>query len=193
MKDRIKLLIFVIVLGAISAGTLTAMNYYTKPRVERNIEIKRMSSVLGALGFKFSSDEVVSVFEDNVTVKIDAMASVTYFVTDEREVAFVFYGNGLWGPISGIMALHEDLETIIGITIIHQEETPGLGGVIASKEYLDKFKEKKTIPEISIVVGGTGSLAENEVDAIAGATLTSKAFEKILNTNIVKFKEAYEN
>jgi Na+-transporting NADH:ubiquinone oxidoreductase subunit C len=92
----------------------------------------------------------------------------------------------LWGPIHGIVALLADLKTIKGITIIHQEETPGLGGRIAETDFLDKFKAKKVFPRLIIQPPGK-AVAENEVDGITGATLSCKAFEAILNSEIEKY------
>jgi Na+-transporting NADH:ubiquinone oxidoreductase subunit NqrC len=47
---------------------------------------------------------------------------------------------------------------------------------------LSNFQDKKIVPELLIVPSGTAS-ADNEVDAITGATLTCVALEKILNKN----------
>lgn len=189
MKDKILIIVFVLILGAFSAGVLTSMNYYTKQKVEKNNEIKIKSSILDAFSLEYSKDDVENIFNNNV--KITTKSGITYYSSLTNEVAFEFSGSGLWGPISGIIALKEDLETIMGITIIHQEETPGLGGVIATKEYLDKFKNKKIIPKINIITAGKGTSNDNEVDAITGATMTSRAFAELLNIDILKFKEKY--
>lgn len=190
MKEKLKLLIFVLILGAISAGILTTVNFHTKPFIERNFEIKRMSSVLSALGIDLTGTDVIDHFRENISVH--SVAGVTYFVTQEEFVAFEFYGNGLWGPISGIVALKDDLETIKGISIIHQEETPGLGGEIANKTYLEKFQDKRIDPRIEIVPPGTGISNDNQIDALTGATLTSKAFEGIINEGAERFWNVYE-
>ena len=79
-----------------------------------------------------------------------------------------------------------DFQTIKGITIVHQEETPGLGGRIAEKEILDRFKGKKILPQLIIQRPGKAK-EQNEVDGITGATLTGKAFEKVLNSEVKKY------
>jgi Na+-transporting NADH:ubiquinone oxidoreductase subunit NqrC len=90
---------------------------------------------------------------------------------------------GLWGPISGTIALTPDLQEIQGISIIHQEETPGLGSRIADAEFLDGFKGKKITNGLFVQPPGK-DLADNEVHGITGATLSSKALEAILNSEI---------
>ena len=79
-----------------------------------------------------------------------------------------------------------DLKTIKGIIIIHQEETPGLGGRIAEADFLDRFETKKVFPRLTIQPPGKAS-GNNEVDGITGATLSCKAFEEILNREIEKY------
>lgn len=51
------------------------------------------------------------------------------------------YGNGLWGPINGFIALNADKSTIFGVYFNHESETAGLGAEIKdNKAWQDKFK-----------------------------------------------------
>jgi Na+-translocating ferredoxin:NAD+ oxidoreductase RnfG subunit len=67
--------------------------------------------------------------------------------------------------------------------MIQQNETPGLGSRVLAADNLINFRDKKVVPELLIVAAGTAS-ADNEVDAITGATLTSKALERNINKNV---------
>ena len=78
--------------------------------------------------------------------------------------------------------------TIKGIQIIYHEETPGLGGVVAEQWYLDKYTGKKFDPAIMIMKNADMGKA-TEVDAITGATMTSNAFQLLLNENYQTKKE----
>ena len=94
----------------------------------------------------------------------------------------------MWGPIRGFLALEADMRTIRGVTFHEQEETPGLGGEIASVWFQEQFKGKVIeLPDgergIHIRRGG-GASGPNEVDAITGATMTSKKVEVMLNAVI---------
>jgi len=106
-----------------------------------------------------------------------------YYVAEGGQVAFAYSGSGLWGPNSGIVALNPDLSTLKGVTILHQEETPGLGSRIAEADYLDQFRGKDFTAGLKLVPEGRSS-ASNEIDAITGATLSPKAFLDILNANL---------
>ena len=106
-------------------------------------------------------------------------------------VSYEFLGGGVWGPIYGIITLEDDLETIRQITVLEQEETPGLGGIVASRAYLDNFRGIKMFPELEINIPGSEPNKDNEVDSITGATRTSNAFRDILNNAFVEFTQAF--
>jgi len=184
MKERILMIIFVIFLGTVSAGLLTSVNHYLRPKIDKNKELKFKSSLLDVFNLSYTKDKIEKIFDENI--RIYHKNNFTFYKSLNNEVAFEFSGAGLWGSISGIIALKSDLETIHGLKILHQTETPGLGGRIAEKEFLDQFKNKKIIPKL-LIVSATKATKENEVDAITGATMTSKAFEDILNKTIQQY------
>ena len=185
MKEKIKMILFVLILGSILSTALVSVDAYTAPLIEKNKVRKLRLSVLKALEIPYSKDEIEQTFLDTVIVK-KAEDKEFYVAKTGGNIAFEIYGSGLWGPIHGILALMPDLKTIKGITIIYQEETPGLGGRIAEAEFLDRFKNKEIFPQLLIQSPGKANL-NNEVDGITGATLSCKAFEGILNIAITKY------
>lgn len=87
------------------------------------------------------------------------------------------YGNGLWGPISGFIALNEDKATIFGVYFNHEGETAGLGAEIKDNaDWQAKFKgkslfgEKKDNVVLSVLKKVEDS--KTQVDGVTGATLT---------------------
>ena len=139
---------------------------------------------MDALDISFNQDNIDQTFLEQVVTK--EINGKEFYVSETGDTAFGFLGSGLWGPISGIMALEPDLKTIKGLTIVHQEETPGLGGRISEKEFLDRFKSKEVLPELLIVSPGKAGKS-NEIDGITGATLTCKAFEVLLNNQTKEY------
>lgn len=99
---------------------------------------------------------------------------------------FPIYGAGLWGPIWGYVALEADLVTVKGAIFDHQGETPGLGAKIAEEPFYSQFAGKKidwaSASKFAVVKGGAPKGAESAVDAVSGATITSKAVDTSLNT-----------
>ena len=105
---------------------------------------------------------------------------VYVFNKDGKSVTVVpVYGAGLWGPIWGYIALDEDLQTIVGAYFDHDSETPGLGAKIKDDpsfraEFVGKKVNVASDPVFSVVKVGTSADENSSVDAITGATMTSK-------------------
>ncbi len=181
MKDKILMIVFVLVLGSILTAALMAVNFYTIPIIEKNEGIATKSSILKALNISFNQDNVEEIFAENVEEK--QQEGTTYYVAKDSNIAFPYSGSGLWGPIEGIIAVQPDFERLKGITIIRQEETPGLGSRIGEAPYLAQFEGKRFSDGLELVKPGRSS-RDNQIDSITGATMTSDAFIAILNENL---------
>lgn len=186
MKEKISMIVFVLILGSVLTTALVAVDHYTDPRIKKNQAFKIKTRVLEALDIAYTKDNLEEKFLNNVEEK--KIEEKSFYVSQDGSIAFEITGSGLWGRISGVLAVSApDLETIKGITITHQEETPGLGGRIVEDEFLNRFKGKKLLPALTILPANKKAVGENEVDGITGATLTGKAFETILNTEAKKY------
>jgi Na+-transporting NADH:ubiquinone oxidoreductase subunit C len=179
----LKIIIFVVVMGTVSSALLVGMNYFTEPLISKNEELKLKSAVLDVLEIPYDKLTVFNIFNDKVRVL--AADNSRFFISAEGAAAFEFYGPGLWGPISGVASINPGLSTIKTIKILHQEETPGLGSRIAEHSFLKQFRDKSFTPRLIFMPEGKAG-AKNEVDAITGATGSSRALEKLLNSVLQK-------
>ena len=96
------------------------------------------------------------------------------------------YGAGLWGPIWGYVGLEKDLKTIKAVCFGHKGETPGLGAKIADEPWFAESFVGKTIGDGELLFevckpANTQVDANNHIDAISGATITSQALGFTLN------------
>lgn len=180
MKEKILMVVFILVLGSVWTTALVFIDSFTEPRIKEYARIKLRISILKALDIPYGEDDIEKVFEENIETIEKGEKKV--YKSNKGDIAFKVSGSGAQGPIAGVVAIKSNL-TIRGITIVHQEETPGLGDRVFEKETLDRFKGKKILPKILILTPGKAK-GDNEVDGITGATLTCNAFEKILNTQI---------
>lgn len=103
------------------------------------------------------------------------------------------YGAGLWGPVWGYLAIEADGATIKGAYFDHESETAGLGARIKDDpSFRASFVGKKIAwgeqPRFEIVRGGAPEGRENAIDAITGATMTSRGLDAAINT----WLKAYE-
>lgn len=97
-------------------------------------------------------------------------------------------GNGLWGSISGNIALADDFNTVIGVTFDHAGETPGLGAEIVTEDFRNRFLEKQIFDGetfVSVTVKKAANKSSlHEVDAISGGTITSEGVSNMLKNDL---------
>jgi electron transport complex protein RnfG len=110
---------------------------------------------------------------------------VVYGGYDEQS-EFVGYAMPAAGPgfqdTIGILYGYKPGEKIVvGMEVLESRETPGLGDKIYKDPvFVGGFSALSVVPEIVAVKKGTQS-QPNEIDAITGATISSKAVVRIIN------------
>ncbi len=149
----------------------------------------------GTLSTEKASIELVDNLKpQNKAIKAGGEATLPVYIFKNGYTVIPVYGAGLWGPVWGYIAFQPDGKTIAGAYFDHESETPGLGAKIKDEAW---FREKfigKTVAFGGETLFNLGKNAEeagatNAVDAISGATMTSKGLNEALN---VWFK-AYES
>lgn len=191
MKQNLKLIVFVLVLGLLTSGLLVGVDALTRDRIEQNKIAQLKAAILDANQVSYNFNNIHTIFDDEIeTIVIDDLTF--YLHTTSGNVSYTFIGGGVWGPISGVMTLEDDFETIVAIKVLKQEETPGLGGIIAEAKYLANFVGIKMVPTLLINKDSAANLP-NEVDAITGATRTSEAFEIIMNDQFAIYQTAWNS
>lgn len=157
--------------------------------------------------YKENIDRALLVNAKGETVKVmDASKAEIYTVSDlkkqnynvngasgELEIpVYIFkngvsvlplYGAGLWGPVWGYVALENDLRTIKGAYFDHSSETPGLGGKIKDDPaFRGAFygKQLNIGSERPFTIAKGAGSSNDGIDAISGATMTSKGVDAAL-------------
>lgn len=180
MKRYLNMVWFILILGTLTSVVFVGMEVWTRPLIDANAANELKSIVLSANDISFNTGNISSVFDENI--ETEKVGEYTFYIEkNSGRVSYQFSGGGVWGPIIGIITLENDKETIRQIRIMQQEETPGLGGVVADLKYLAKYVGIMIVPQIEVNIPDSAANKPNEVDSITGATRTSKAFEQILN------------
>lgn len=93
---------------------------------------------------------------------------------------FVVDVNGYGGTLSVMTAVNND-GTVAAIEILDaSNETPGLGQNVTKADFYEQYSGVKS--GIEVVKDGTGSADNNSVNAVTGATISSKAVTAAVNT-----------
>ncbi len=91
-------------------------------------------------------------------------------------------GAGFQDTIKLIYGLRPGLDKLTGMLVLESKETPGLGDkIIKSRSFVDSFNGVAISPAIEATKKGKGG-GNFQIDAISGATISSKAVVKIINT-----------
>lgn len=183
MKEITHILATLTLIGIIAGGSLSLVSNWATPKILLNqkAETERAIFLVHLDGKKYESMknagfEVYKVFDQNDK-------SVGY--------SLVYSGNGFQGKIKMMIGLTEDLDKITSIEILEQSETPGLGTKILEPPYKNQFNGLIPNPNIKLVKG-IEPTNPNEVQAITGATISSKAVVTIANEGISKLKAVLE-
>lgn len=98
-------------------------------------------------------------------------------------------GPGFQDTIAILYGYEPEQNLVIGMEVLESRETPGLGDKIyKDAEFVGGFSALSIEPEIVAVKKGTKS-QPNEIDAITGATISSKAVVRIINETHVQWSE----
>lgn len=167
MKHALKMLI---VLGAVCffAGfSLVWLSQYAQPKIEEN-ERKIIEQGIYSLLPEAENFSPLPVEKKEIYKATDKEGHLIGY-------AFIAEGSGYQDKIRILAATDKNFDRLLGIEILKQKETPGLGGKISDEKFKKQFK-------------GMDITRPIEVDAITGATISSKAVVKILTEEIESLK-----
>lgn len=122
----------------------------------------------------------------------DGTFEIPVYIFKNGVHVFPVYGQGLWGPVWGYVATDSGLTTMVGAYFDHASETPGLGGKIKDDpnfraQFAGKLIDYGKTPAFDIIKGGAKGQT-NAIDAITGATMTSKGLNAAINNWLNSYK-----
>ncbi len=199
-ESNIYTIVYATVLVVIVAVLLAVVNQGLKARQDANARLDQQKQMLVALNQDFSKSDPAALYDSLVRdtlLKDGDKANIIRFEVDGKTKYILrLHGQGLWGGIGGYMALDEDKNTVFGINFNHESETPGLGGEIVTEKFRSQFFGKHIKDAQgnlrSIAVLKAGKIADEgqeQVDAWAGATITSTGVSDMLASNINEYKD----
>jgi len=227
MRDSLYTFGFAAVICICCSFVLSLCAEALRPLQERKAEIDVHRNILMAVGIpsdpgaKLGDAEVEKTFEEKLRpIVVDSQGQtaeglspddlVAQGITDKYPVylfeengkieAYVIpvKGMGLWGPISGYLAVAPDCNVVKGATFFAPKETPGLGAEIVKPWFEDQFKEKKVrdasgvLVSIQVVKGHAADVApdrlDHAVDGVSGATITGNGVTKMLDEWLNKYE-----
>jgi len=180
------IIIYSAVLVVIVAFLLAFVYQALKPMQDANVALDVKKQILYSLNIRdLDGAEAEAKYAEVVKEEKDADGQKLYQCEIDGQQILVasMKGMGLWGGISGYMAVKTD-GTVYGAYFNHESETAGLGAEIKdSQEWQEKFIGKKIFDENGRVVLSVVKKVEDpatQVDCVTGATLTSNGVDAML-------------
>lgn len=195
VKDAMILAAFTIVLGLL----LGIVNEITKdPIAKVNYEIEQ--NAYREVFKDADSFEAVDTFKAKDAAKIIAKSEYT-----ADEIAAVNAAKDKDGNVLGYVInviSHEGSQadislsvgirtdgTLNGYSVTDMNETPGLGVLVKEKPFYSQFENKS---EESYTVVKSKPTADNEIESVTGATISSRAVTNAVNASLVYFRAALQ-
>lgn len=156
----------------VSTFLLGMTNEITAPRIEKLAAEKEMESrkevFPEAAGF---GEEIKTENGTSVVDALDAQGNVIGKVVVNRE-------KGYGGDITVMTGVTSGGE-VAGVNVLSHNETPGLGANSTSRDFRDRF-----IGLVKGVAVSKDRAGKNSIDALTGATITSRAVVEAVNAAI---------
>ena len=198
IKNTLLLTALTVILGLILG--------YVHQITEEPIALQEAATKMAAFSEVFpeaTNFQELELTEDDMDVRFaDAIAAGGY--TDEyidgvaaamddadQVLGYVFTittKEGFGGDIQFVMGISNE-NVIKGISFLSIEETAGLGMKATGDDFKSQFVDK---PAELLEYSKTGAEAENQIDALSGATITTNAVTNGVNAGVLAFQSIAE-
>ena len=180
------IIIYSAILVVIVAFLLAFVYQALKPMQDANVALDVKKQILYSLNIRnLDGAEAEAKYAEVVKSEEDQNGLKVYQCEIDNQDILVasLKGMGLWGGISGDLAIDEEGK-VYGAYFNHESETAGLGAEIKdSQAWQEKFIGKKIFDENGKVILSVVKKVEDpqtQVDCVTGATLTSNGVDAML-------------
>lgn len=208
------IILFAALISAVFTAGIMALHVATVDIVERNQRALREKAIVGIFQLadpgELSEKQITELYRERVLrVPLEGKAARAFYFAFAADAgpeaepfayAIPLHGVGFWANIEGVLAVDRATNTILGVAFLSHSETPGLGGRITEAPFREQWigldMSKPDSREKFIYIGGdkpTGPAdprSGHYIDAISGATGTSKAVERFANVSIREYLDA---
>ena len=212
-ESRMYPVFFMIILSALLTFILAMSYQLSRESVEKFREVSFQTRLLsifipaipelnGKALDGLEAEEISKLYKSYITAKSfnnDTEYQYYQFSIAGKEQGYVFPVSvkGLWSTIHLLVAIKPDFSEYMGIKIISQGETPGLGARITEewfqKQFAGKsFLEGKELAELEVIAENEQPKA-GEYRQITGATVSSRAVISGVQAELMLLYKEYEN
>lgn len=188
--EKMKNILTSVSVHAETADTEQLFNQYITKQIVLNSKGEEIDGKVAAFDIDLKKE-----LDKIKTGKTDEQLFPLFICNKEGKTFYIIpvRGKGLWGPIWGYISLEADMSTIYGASFGHKSETPGLGAEIETEKFQQQFVGKKIFDDdgnfvsVTVIKGGASPDDMHGVDAISGATITSKGVTEMFKRTLLNY------
>ena len=183
-------IIYSVIIVVIVAFLLAFVSSSLKATQDANVALDTQKQILNSLNLRDLDNATAAAKYKEVVKDEKEKDGMKYYeceIDGQKKTVYSVKGMGLWGGISGFIAVDADNNTIYGVYFNHEGETAGLGAEIKdSRAWQNQFKGKHVFAEgkdgvaLSVVKKNEVTDPSTQCDAVTGATLTCNGVSDML-------------
>jgi RnfABCDGE-type electron transport complex G subunit len=184
-ESKLWMMTLLALLAVVCSAALAFVNIKIDPIIKQNESVRYKRIIMNLFALNYDPLNPAAI-EETYAKRIEERETggiPTYTDKQSGRKAISLSGSGFQGPIQVLVALEGDI--VAAFRVVSQVETPGLGNRITAESFQKSFEGKKVNEGITMVK--SGNAGKSEFDAITGATETSRALEKLLNTGFARY------
>ena len=174
VSDALRLMLITVIAGLL-LGIVYTVTYEPIQAAQNAATIAAYKKVFpDAADFKENPDSFGNVMIDKVVDAVDASGNVVGHIINAGSK------DGYGGLVSISVGIQSDNKTVNGIAFLTIAESAGLGMNARDTDWYKQFNGKKG-EKFTVTKAGDGELDNDKINAISGATITSRAVTNSVN------------
>jgi electron transport complex protein RnfG len=183
MNESMRMVVVLSLIAVISGGSLAVVDSLTRPQIEVN-KVKAINQGLKRLipdADEFKKIEIREQGETYTVYRGEKNENLTGW-------GFLLSGSGFQDKISVVAASDPAISSLLGIEVLEQKETPGLGDNMKKDYVQDQFRGLSVLKAIGFVKNRKPDPNSNDIQAISAATISTTKLLAIINDNMKKIR-----
>lgn len=186
MREILKLFLIVAAFGAVAGGVLAAVRDATYDKIESQVWKYVTGPAIEEL-FKGCTNDP----KEDKFILPDGPEEIKVFVAEydgkRNIVAYETSGKGFDGKIGVMVGYDLEKDELVGMRVTTQTETPGVGSRATTETgFIEQFNGMSVNSRFKVRSDG------GDIDALSGATVTSKGVSAGIANSVEKYKRLKE-
>ncbi len=174
LKEILVPAIMLFIIATVCTALLAGTNLLTVDRIA-NLQVQAATNAKSAVfadATTFSDEKNITDQDGNTTIYYDAQNEKGNVIGYVFNVTVKSYG----GDLTCMVGISSETDKITGVEITAINDTPGLGMKVNSEDFLGQY-----IDRTGIIGVNKNEKTDTEIQAISGATISSKAVTSAVN------------